>query len=265
MDLVRYPKALSRAEVSELLRSEHFAWAAQHGFSPLLELEPGYCSRVYADHDRVLKVPFQGEELTSGLRAAFALSDRFGPKVYAADATSGAVLMQRIEPGTKLGESEQSVGAMDQVMLDLIASVPTLPAENWCDLKDFILPDHLIAEKLFGSMGDQRFLHGDLHHFNVLKSQDGWVPIDPKGVWGEAEFEAAAFVRNPITEYARVADPAEFAEKRIEEIASRFRWNPARIWGWTYLTVIEDLEAGSDWATVVSALESLQDRYLRYL
>lgn len=265
MVLVRYPKALSPEELSELASTEPFAWAGKFGFSPVLELEPGYCSRVFADHHRVLKVPFQGEEMTSGLRAAVAHSGHFGPNVITCDVSSGAILMERIEPGEKLGESDLALDEKDQVMMDLIAAVPPLPPGQWCELKSFVLADHPISQKLIGSMGDQRFLHGDLHHFNVLKSPVSWVPIDPKGVWGEAEFEAAAFVRNPVTEYARVRDPAEFAENRIQAISQRFQWNPARIWGWTYLTVIEDLEEGSNWAKVAFALESLRDKYLRYL
>lgn len=37
---------------------------------PEEELPGGHCSRVFATWDRVLKVPFQGEELSSGFRAS---------------------------------------------------------------------------------------------------------------------------------------------------------------------------------------------------
>ncbi|MBM3207233.1 MAG: hypothetical protein FJZ57_01315 [Chlamydiae bacterium] len=44
-------------------------------------------------------------------------------------------------------------------------------------------------------------LHGDLHHENIVYSQDkGWVAIDPKGVIGFTGFETAIFLLNPINE-----------------------------------------------------------------
>jgi streptomycin 6-kinase len=40
-------------------------------------------------------------------------------------------------------------------------------------------------------------LHGDLQHFNVLNSGEGWRAIDPHGWFGDPAFEAAALVANP--------------------------------------------------------------------
>lgn len=48
-------------------------------------------------------------------------------------------------------------------------------------------------DALLSSMGALKLLHGDLHIDNILKHGEGWICIDPKGVWGEIEFEVAAF------------------------------------------------------------------------
>lgn len=50
-------------------------------FEATEELPGGFCSKVYANATHVLKVPFQGEELTSGLVAALAMSNTIGPEV----------------------------------------------------------------------------------------------------------------------------------------------------------------------------------------
>ena len=45
-----------------------------------------------------------------------------------------------------------------------------------------------------------RLLHGDLHHWNILRSESrGWQAIDPKGVIGQPLLESARFLDNQIT------------------------------------------------------------------
>src|SRR5207248_211001 len=39
---------------------------------------------------------------------------------------------------------------------------------------------------------------GDFHHHNLLRHGDGWVVIDPKPMVGEAEFDVATLLWNPI-------------------------------------------------------------------
>jgi streptomycin 6-kinase len=41
-------------------------------------------------------------------------------------------------------------------------------------------------------MTNEKFLHGGLHQDNILQRGNEWTIIDPKGVVGEIEFEAAA-------------------------------------------------------------------------
>ena len=51
---------------------------------------------------------------------------------------------------------------------------------------------------LMGAAGENRLLHGDMHHFNILRESSGrWRLIDPHGVIGHPHYELGAFLRNP--------------------------------------------------------------------
>ena len=41
-------------------------------------------------------------------------------------------------------------------------------------------------------------VHGDFHHHNVLRSDRGWVAIDPKPTLGEPEYDVPSFLWNPL-------------------------------------------------------------------
>ena len=87
-----------------------------------------------------------------------------------------------------------------------------------------------IAMVLLDTSRDEGVLHGDLHHGNVLDfGPDGWLAIDPKGLWGERGFEFVALFRNP--DAARVLAPGRLAceATRVAELAGLDR---ARLLGW---------------------------------
>ena len=58
----------------------------------------------------------------------------------------------------------------------------------------------LYFEDLYQDGNSTFLLHGDLHHFNILKSNFGppWRAIDPKGVVGIKAMESARFIRNEL-------------------------------------------------------------------
>ena len=41
-------------------------------------------------------------------------------------------------------------------------------------------------------------VHGDFHHQNLLRSERGWLAIDPKPMVGEPEFDVPSFLWNPL-------------------------------------------------------------------
>jgi len=55
-----------------------------------------------------------------------------------------------------------------------------------------------LAQDLLAAPRDERPLHGDLHHDNVLDAGDrGWLAIDPKGLLGERGFDYAFMLCTP--------------------------------------------------------------------
>ncbi len=61
-----------------------------------------------------------------------------------------------------------------------------------------ILKAAKVARELFETTTTNIPLHGDLHHSNVLKSNRGWLAIDPKGLMGDPCYDVSNIFGNPI-------------------------------------------------------------------
>jgi streptomycin 6-kinase len=68
--------------------------------------------------------------------------------------------------------------------------------------------------------GARTVLHGDLQHYNVLESGQGtWIALDPKGLIGPPEAEAAALLRNPRRFLLSHAHPSRLLSDRVAVLA----------------------------------------------
>lgn len=74
---------------------------------------------------------------------------------------------------------------------------------------------------------DERALHGDIHHGNVLDFEDRWAAIDPKGLLGHRAFDYANILCNPAaaTAIANVDD-------RLDAISTIANIDPAVLARW---------------------------------
>lgn len=81
-------------------------------------------------------------------------------------------------------------------------------------------------------------LHGDLHHDNILQNDDDWLVIDPKGVIGEAAYEVAAFIRNPIPQLLECHDALTIIDRRIQCFADELKLPEQRIRDWCYVQAV---------------------------
>nr|VVM52146.1 hypothetical protein PS652_00843 [Pseudomonas fluorescens] len=71
-----------------------------------------------------------------------------------------------------------------------------------------------IARQLLTAPGEQRVLHGDIHHGNVLDFGDrGWLAIDPKHLYGDRAFDYANLFCNPT--HALATDLQRF-QRRVQ-------------------------------------------------
>lgn len=80
-----------------------------------------------------------------------------------------------------------------------------------------------------------KVLHGDLHHKNIIFSENGIaVAIDPKGVVGDPLYEIAAFLRNPMPELSIVNSPDLIVANRVKIFSQFFGVNRSDILKWSY-------------------------------
>jgi streptomycin 6-kinase len=86
--------------------------------------------------------------------------------------------------------------------------------------------EHL-APELLASAPRTVPLHGDFHHFNVLRSdRHGWVAIDPKGMLGDPGYEVGPFVCNPNVVTGSVL------ARRLDILAEELDYERQRLHAW---------------------------------
>jgi streptomycin 6-kinase len=220
------------------------------------------------EQDVVLKVVRSpGDEWRSGeiVRA-------FGGRgmVRALEHAEGAVLLERLHPGTSLTERVVSGNDVEatSIIADVIATMrPDAPPDGCATVEgwgrsfaryresgDLRLPTDLVADAervyahLCATQRSTRLLHGDLQHYNVLHDNArGWVTIDPKGVVGELEYELGAFMRNP-TEHPSLFTDVAIASRRLRQVTTALGADIERATAWSYaqavLSVIWGIEDG---------------------
>lgn len=234
------------------------AWS----FSPTEELPGGHCSRIFANESLAMKAPFVGEEMTSGFDAALALQQAGGPRIFHSDRDSAVVLMERLTPGTMLNRSGLDELACQEVFVALVRRISRLPVQGAMELNQYFEFEHPLLDSLMRSNSKRVFLHGDLHHENILDHQGEWRPIDPKGLVGDPNFEPIAFLRNPIGLLPQIEDLEAFTESRIRSIADKLGLDAWRIAAWGVLDRLEGKDGPPDdaWTKLYFAFEAIETR-----
>ena len=205
----------------------------------------GRCQGSKGADDVVLKLGLPRDELTSEIAALQLYNGHGAVRLLGADTEKGMLLLERLQPGSMLSElkdDEQATHIAADVMSQLWQPVPD-NTENFIQLKDWFdgfgclrvrfdgktgpLPEKLVetAESLSGDLlaenKDQALLHGDFHHYNVLKSVRGWLAIDPKGVVGPKGYEVGPLLINPIDRFLNESNPRIQTEKRIAMLSEK--------------------------------------------
>jgi streptomycin 6-kinase len=162
----------------------------------------------------VLKVSRYVHETSAEIAALRLWNGHGAARLLDAEPDLGALLLERIEPGTMLADvadDDLTVRVAADVLRLLWQPLPPnhelRPLDSWCAAYDrvpvlrstplFQRADALRRE-LLASTSEAVALHGDMHHFNVLRSsRAGWLAIDPKGLAGDRHFDVCQFLRNP--------------------------------------------------------------------
>lgn len=163
-----------------------------------------------------------------------------GPAVLLARAAEPGTLMSLVEHGR---EDEAS-----DVLLDIASALhaprSSRPPNGVPSVEAWFAPLAPAAQRLGGplhasseaatrllrSLGERVVLHGDLHHENVLRFEEGgWLAIDPKGIMGERALDHVHHIYDPDDP---VSPSLEVVERRLARAARRTGADPTRLRLW---------------------------------
>jgi streptomycin 6-kinase len=162
----------------------------------------------------VLKISNYVDDTALEIAALRSWNGNGAARVLSADIPLGAMLLERIQPGTMLAleNDDEAVRITADVLRQLWQPLPpahTLRSlESWCSAYDRVAESlksialfqraDVLRHELLASTAEPVELHGDMHHFNVLRSdRAGWLAIDPKGLAGDRHFDVCQFLQNP--------------------------------------------------------------------
>jgi len=181
------------------------------------------------DHHSVLKTEYEMLKKLNGEQSC---------KVYDFEEEKGILVEEWIVPGSVLREEkslEKRIRAFHQVFRKIHS-----PAEdgetylNWLEnickfcnenpVSEEIIKKarlaHSFCGELFEKYPERVLLHGDLHHDNLLLSEDGsYVMIDPKGVIGPTILDLPRYIMNEIHEDLIIGNAEEHIENVIRLIS----------------------------------------------
>ena len=228
----------------------------------------------------VLKVSPHVRETRSEIAALEAWRGHGAARLLAADAARGGLLLERIAPGTMLAATANlDDDAATHVAAELLRELwrpaadanGLIPLESWCAAYDrnrdvlsrgvpgfptelFQRADDLRAHLLATSGYAVVVLHGDLHHFNILRSdRAGWLSIDPKGLCGDCHFDVCQFLLNPKPM------PVHVNRQRLERFCTDLHLDRERARQWclvhAVLNACWDVEDGKHYARRVAYAE----------
>ncbi len=192
-----------------------------------------------AGDDAVLKVRSAEDDESDEEAEALGLWGGDGAvRLLRSDPERRALLLERARPGTDIsGLPEAEATAVAVEVAQLLWRPAGTPfrwigdrVPRWLESAPGPLGER--ARTLYGSLevGRDVLVHGDLHHHNIVRSERGWLAIDPKPMLGEPEYDVAPFLWNPLPLRLR----AEVLEARIAAFAAA-GLDEERIRAWTVI------------------------------
>lgn len=197
-----------------------------------LTLLPGHGGRHsyvgFTTDGNVLKVtPVEDDEADHEGDALGLWSGDGAVRLLRRDVARRALLIERAQPGTDISELPEVEANAAAVAVARRLWRSARRGEPFLSIADRVTRDlervgsHElvpIARALFASMSftETTLLHGDFHHYHVLRHGDSYAAIDPKPLVGEPEFDVAPFLWNPI----HVRSSREHTNGRISAFAA---------------------------------------------
>jgi streptomycin 6-kinase len=210
--------------------------------------------------DVVLKIGVPRRELASEMAALRLFNGDGACRLLECDEGKGFLLLERLYPGTMLSEVDDddkrthiAVDVMQKIWRPVESVQEQAPAlHKFIQLTDWFDELKNIRPHFDGGTGpfpkkvleqvesflpqaltdDVRLIHGDFHHFNILKSERGWLAIDPKGVIGPVGYEIGPLMINPWKGFSDWSSFQVKTKRRADIIQERVGWEREMIVQW---------------------------------
>jgi streptomycin 6-kinase len=232
----------------------------------------------------VLKIGFPRPELRREIAALRLYAGQGMVNLLAADGDGGAMLLERLTPGTMLVELEDdratriAADIMGQLWRPLPGDSEFQSVNDWLDglaklRREFDggtgpFPRRLVemaeslTRDLLATAAKPVLLHGDLHHYNILAAQRSpWLAIDPKGVAGEPAYDTGAWLRNPL-DWRQRPSPGRTLARRVAIFSEMLHLDAERIVAWGVVQAVLSAwwsyeDHGQGWEAAVACAELL--------
>jgi len=210
----------------------------------------------------VFKCGIPNKELISEIAALNYFAGNGMARLIVANAEEGWLLLEKVVPGNSLSElndedeatiifanlvqklkmpivDDKDFSTIDSWLSGLKRLKKQFPKGNELFSAKIINSSYEISQRLLQSIGEKTLLHGDLHHDNILSNGcDSWLAIDPKGIIGETEYEAGAFMKNPISKLITTSNLKKLFLRRTDIIAEITGFDRERILGWSFVVAV---------------------------
>jgi streptomycin 6-kinase len=198
----------------------------------------------------MLKLGVPSFDFTNEIRTLKVYGGKGCARLLKADEGRGAMLLEKLVPGTMLSEEKDEKAALLQFIEVWKAIRRPVPAEcksptilDWAtglvryrnlhksgdgpiEASYIELAQSYFAELTETSKG-MELLHGDLHHENILyDDKKGWLAIDPKGVVGDPYFNLISFMTNHLL---KKEDPKQLLSQRVKWITEELSFDRERL------------------------------------
>lgn len=208
----------------------------------------------------VLKTPLVDEENREEAGALRLYDGEGAVRLYEADRATGALLLERLTPGTSLADHRDR-GQAIEVVCDLLRRLRRpAPQEHafplvrdvalrWADAIPAAnarfggpLPRALVAEAVdFARASADRhegvLVNRDAHLGNVLTAErEPWLLIDPKPLVGEASFDAGYLLLDLLGDQPT----PRVARRLVPRLAAGLGVEAAEVHGWALLRAVEN-------------------------
>ena len=232
-----------------------------------------FAKRPSTSQDVMLKIGVPHMELKSEVAALKLFNGNGACQLLESDEERGTFLLERLNPGIMLAELEDD-DARTHIAADVMQRLWRAAPEknNFIRLSDWFDELKNVRPQFDGGTGpfpkvtfekvesflpelfadkDVKLIHGDFHHFNILKSERGWLAIDPKGVIGPAGYEIGPLMINPWRSFSDGINFQIKTERRIDIFRERLGWERENIIRWAtahaVLSAWWDFQDDMDW------------------